>query len=106
FQKGAGLTRHDLRVLLDAPGASAFLRGLYITGGSQHLDNFINIDHAQPHTTSRLYYKGILDGKSRAVFGGTVLVRPGAATTDAYQEDKNLLLSEQAAGDSKPSLAH
>ncbi len=104
FQKGAGLARHDLRVLLDAPGASAYLRGLYITGGSQHLDNFINIDHAKPHTTSRLYYKGILDGKSRAVFGGTVFVRPGALKADAYQEDKNLLLSAGAEVDSKPSL--
>ncbi|HEU4759937.1 MAG TPA: Fe-S cluster assembly protein SufD, partial [Dehalococcoidia bacterium] len=104
FQKGAGLARHDLHVLLDAPGASAYLRGLYVTGGSQHLDNYINIDHAQPHTTSRLYYRGILDGKSRAVFGGTVFVRPGAVKADAYQEDKNLVLSAEAEVDSKPSL--
>ncbi len=104
FQKGAGLAREDFRVLLDAPGSSAYLRGLYITGGSQHLDNSINIDHAKPHTTSRLYYKGILDGRSKAVFGGTVFVRPGAVKADAYQEDKNLVLSAEAEVDSKPSL--
>ena len=104
FQKGAGLAREDFRVLLDAPGSSAYLRGLYITGGRQHLDNSINIDHAKPHTTSRLYYKGILDGRSKAVFGGTVFVRPGAAKADAYQEDKNLVLSAEAEVDSKPSL--
>jgi len=104
YSMGALIGRNDLRVLLDGPGGSARLNGLYVTAGSQHLDNYINIDHAKPHCTSRLYYKGILDGESRAVFGGTVLVRPGAAKTDAYQEDKNLLLSEKAEVDSKPSL--
>ena len=76
----------------------------YVTSGSQHIDNYINIDHAQPHTTSRLYYRGILDDNSRAVFGGMVLVREGAVKADAYQEDKNLLLSDKAEVDSKPSL--
>lgn len=104
FAAGAALGRIDFRVLLDAPGASCSLRGLYVTSGTQHIDNYIYIDHAQPHTTSRLYYKGILDDRSRAVFGGTVLVRPGAIKTDAYQEDKNLLLSAEAEVDSKPSL--
>lgn len=104
FDAGAALARQDLRVLLDAPGSETHLRGLYITTGTQHLDNFINIDHIKPHCTSRLYYKGILDDRSRAVFGGTVFVRPGADKTDAYQQDKNLLLSDQAEVDSKPSL--
>ena len=81
-----------------------FLNGLYLTTGSQHLDNMINIDHAKPHTKSRLLYKGVLDGKSRAVFGGTVLVRKDAQKADARQTDKNLLLSADAEVDSKPSL--
>ena len=75
-----------------------------MTSGSQHQDNNINIEHAKPHTTSRLYYKGILDGKSRAVFGGTVLVRKEAQKTDALQSDKNLVLSPDAEVDSKPAL--
>jgi len=104
FAAGPALGRNDFAVLLDAPGASCFLRGLYVTSGSQHIDNYINIDHAQPHTTSRLYYRGILDDSSRAVFGGMVLVREGAVKADAYQEDKNLLLSDKAEVDSKPSL--
>ncbi|MCH6555925.1 MAG: SufD family Fe-S cluster assembly protein, partial [Chloroflexi bacterium] len=83
---------------------SCTLNGLYLTSGSQHIDNYINIEHAKPHGTSRLFYKGILDGESKAVFGGTVLVRPGADKTDAHQEDKNLLLSEKAEVASKPSL--
>jgi len=104
FSKGAALGRSDLHCLLDGPGASSILSGLYLTTGTQHMDNFINIEHAKPHGTSRLLYKGILDGHSRAVFGGTVLVRKDAQHTDAHQTDKNLLLSEDAEIDTKPSL--
>ncbi len=104
FQRGAALARNDLRVVLAAPGGSCQLHGLYITKGREHIDNYINIDHAAPHTASRLYYKGILDGKSQAIFGGIVLVRPGAVKVDAHQADKNLILSPDAEVDSKPSL--
>lgn len=104
FARGAAIGRNDLRVLFAAPGGSCFLHGLYMTSGRQHIDNYINIDHAEPHTTSRLKYKGILDGRSRAVFGGIVLVRPGAVKADAQQSDKNLILSDEAEVDSKPSL--
>ena len=104
FASGGALARNDFHVLLDAPGSSCFLKGLYTTSGTEHIDNYINIDHAKPQTTSRLYYKGILDGKSRAVFGGTVLVRRDAQKADAQQSDKNLILSKDAEVDSKPSL--
>ena len=104
FSTGPALARNDFSVLMDGPGADCRLRGLYVTAGRQHIDNYLTIDHAQPHCTSRLYYKGILDERSRAVFGGTVFVRPGANKTDAHQEDKNLLLSAEAEVDSKPSL--
>jgi Fe-S cluster assembly protein SufD len=104
FQRGAALARNDLRVTLAAPGGSCQLHGLYVTNGREHIDNYINIDHAAPHTASRLYYKGILDGQSHAIFGGIVLVRPGAVKVDAHQADKNLLLSPEAEVDSKPSL--
>ena len=82
---------------------SGSLNGLYLTTGEQHIDNLINIDHARPNTTSRLFYKGILDGKSKAVFGGEVLVRKDAQKADARQTDKNLLLSREAEVDSKPA---
>ena len=104
FARGAALARNDVAVLLDAPGSACSLNGLYMTSGTQHIDNYITIDHAKPHTTSRLKYKGILDGSSRAVFGGTVLVRQDAQKADAQQTDKNLILSEEAEVDSKPSL--
>jgi len=104
YEAGGGLVRVDLEIELAEQGGSAMVNGLYITSGEQHVDNLINIDHAAPHTTSRLYYKGILDDRSRAVFGGTVFVREGADKTDAHQEDKNLLLSHEAEVDSKPAL--
>ena len=104
FALGTALARNDFAVTLDGPGAYCSLNGLYYTGQGQHIDNLISIDHAQPHCTSRLNYKGILDGNSRAVFGGKVVVRRNAQKSDAQQTDKNLLLSEDAEVDSKPSL--
>ena len=104
FALGTVLARNDFAVTLDGPGAFCSLNGLYYTAQGQHIDNLISIDHAQPHCTSRLNYKGILDGNSRAVFGGEVMVRRNAQKSDAQQTDKNLLLSEEAEVDSKPSL--
>ena len=104
FFKGAALGRYDLSVLLEGQNSACHLGGLYTTSGTQHLDNNINIEHAGPHTMSRLSYKGILDGRSRAVFGGTVVVRKEAQKTDASQSDKNLVLSPYAEVDSKPAL--
>ena len=101
---GARIARNDLNVLMDAPGASCVLRGLYSTSGSQHIDNHIDIDHAKPSCTSDQYFKGILDGRSKAVFSGRVLVRKDAQKTEAHQSDKNLILSEGARINTKPSL--
>ena len=85
FYRGVGLGRHDLQVTIDGSGSICDLAGLYLTTGRQHVDNFINIDHVRPESSSRLLYKGILSGKSKAVFGGTVFVRKGAVKTDAIQ---------------------
>ena len=104
FFKGADIGRYDLEILVDGEGASCDLQGLYFTSNSQHMDNFVNIDHSKPNGTSNLFYKGILDGRSKAVFGGTVLVRQAAQKTDSVQSDKNLLLSPHAEVDSKPAL--
>ena len=104
FATGAALARNDLQVSLDAPGAACSLNGLYLTAGSEHIDNHINIDHVKPHTSSAQYFKGILSGKSRAVFSGRVLIRKDAQKTAAQQSDKNLLLSRGARINTKPSL--
>jgi len=101
---GALLARTDLNTLFAGEGAECTLNGLFVGSGTQHLDNHTRIDHAQPHCSSRELYKGILDGKARGVFHGTILVRPGAQKTDAMQTNKNLLLSREALVDSTPAL--
>jgi len=101
---GAQLSRHDIKVTLDHEGASCSIDGLYIVGNGQHADTHSLIDHRQPHCASQQLYKGILDGKSRAVFNGKVFVREGAQQTDAKQTNRNLLLSNEARVDTKPQL--
>ena len=101
---GAKLSRHNVSVIMDHQGAECWVDGLYLVGGEQHADTHSVIDHKQPHCTSHQLYKGILDGKSRAVFNGKVFVRHGALGTDANQTNKNLLLSNDAHVDTKPQL--
>ena len=101
---GGGLTRNDVSVLLDGEGADCTLNGLYVVSGDQHVDHHTLVDHARPHGTSRQLYKGVLDGRSRGVFDGLVVVRPGAQKTDSRQENRNLILSESALVDTKPTL--
>ena len=101
---GAKLSRHNVSVIMDHEGAECWVDGLYLVGDEQHTDTHSVIDHKQPHCTSHQLYKGILDGKSRAVFNGKVFVRHGAMGTDANQTNKNLLLSNDAHVDTKPQL--
>jgi len=101
---GAALARNDITTQFDAAGCSATLNGLYVAGGRQHIDHHTRIDHAQPDGTSREYYRGVLDGRSRGVFNGKVIVHAGAQHTDAEQLNHNLLLSEGSEIDTKPQL--
>ena len=104
LETGAGLLRNDVHVALDAPGSACYLNGLYMTQRSQFVDNHINVDHIKPHGTSDQYFKGILGGRSRAVYSGRVVVHRGAQKSNAQQKDLNLLLSRGAEVDTKPSL--
>jgi Fe-S cluster assembly protein SufD len=101
---GAQLSRHNIEILLEGEGAECRVDGLYIVGTGQHADTHSLIDHRVPNCASRQNYKGILDGRSRAVFNGRVYVREGARGTDAEQSNKNLLLSREARVDTKPQL--
>jgi Fe-S cluster assembly protein SufD len=101
---GGRLVRNDVDARLDAEGAECALNGLFVVGGAQHVDTHTVVDHAQPRTTSRQLYKGVLDGRARGVFNGRVVVRPGANGTDAHQTNKNLILSDGVEVDSKPQL--
>lgn len=101
---GGALVRNNVRVVLDGEGAGCVLNGLYLIDGKQHVDNFTEIEHAKPRGTSLEIYKGILSGAGRAVFNGKIVVHKDAQKTDARQVNKNLLLSQDAAVNTKPQL--
>ncbi len=101
---GARLSRHDVSVKFETEGGEAFVDGLYMIGAEQHADTHSVIDHKLPNCASHQTYKGIVDGRARAVFNGKVFVRENASGTDAQQSNKNLLLSNDARVDTKPQL--
>jgi Fe-S cluster assembly protein SufD len=101
---GAAWSREEFRVRFAGPGADCQLNGLYLAGDGQLSDVHLDIDHGVPHCSSREYFKGIIDGRGRAVFDGRILVRPGAQQSDAQLSNHNLMLSEQAEIDTKPQL--
>jgi Fe-S cluster assembly protein SufD len=101
---GASVSRVDLNARLLGPGANSDMLGLYFGDAEQHFDHNTSQDHEAPNTFSDLLYKGALDGRSRAVFRGIIRVHEGAQRTDAYQTNRNLLLSEHARADSLPNL--
>ncbi len=101
---GGSLVRNDVHVALQGEGAECTLNGLYLGAGRRHVDNFTEIEHLRPRASSKELYKGILDGASRAVFNGKIVVHKDAQKTDARQTNKNLLLSPQAMGNTNPQL--
>jgi Fe-S cluster assembly protein SufD len=101
---GSALARNEVNVALAGEGANIVLDGLFAGTGKQHLDNRTVIDHIKPHCESHELYKGILDQNARGIFDGRIIVRPDAQKTVSRQENRNLLLSESAVVDSKPTL--
>lgn len=101
---GATTTRVDLNARLLGPGANSDMLGLYFGDEDQHFDHNTSQDHVAPSARSNLLYKGALDGESRAVFRGVIRVAKAAQGTDAYQTNRNLLLSDHARADSLPNL--
>ncbi|MDP4174763.1 MAG: Fe-S cluster assembly protein SufD [Bacteroidota bacterium] len=101
---GGELIRNDISTIFESEGCESNLYGLYLADGKRHIDNHTLIDHAVAHCHSNELYKGILDEKARGVFNGKVLVRKDAQKTQAYQSNKNLLLSRLAKVDTKPQL--
>ena len=101
---GGGLVRNDVNAMLDGEGIDCILNGLYFADGRQVVDNHMRVEHAKPHCASHELYKGVLDGKARAVFNGLIHVHKGAQKTDAKQSNRNLLLSRDAIANSNPQL--
>ncbi len=101
---GSRLTKAWINMELNGPGAHGELLGLYFPGGRQHLDHHTNQLHRAPSATSDLLFKGALKDRARSVYQGYVKVYPGAQKTNAYQANRNLMLSKQARADSIPGL--
>ena len=101
---GASVGRVDLNARLLGPGARSDMLGLYFGDARQHFDFNTSQDHVAPNAHSDLLYKGALDGAARGVFRGIIRVHEGAQGTDAYQTNRNLILSDEATATSLPNL--
>jgi Fe-S cluster assembly protein SufD len=101
---GGRLTRNDIDAVLDEENISCTLNGLFLTHGTQHVDNHTRLLHKKAHCESHELYKGILDDDSTGVFSGKIHVFEDAQKTDAKQSSANLLLSDDAVVDAKPQL--
>lgn len=99
-----GIIRNNTNVLLNAEGCDSKIYGLSFADRNQHIDNYVNIDHAKPNCTSTQLFKGILDEQATGAFNGRILVRPDAQKTYAYQTNNTILMSDEAKMYSKPQL--
>lgn len=101
---GGSVARVELHAALRGPGSRSDMLGLYFAQGDQHFDHSTRQDHEVPHATSDLLYKGALDDGARSIFRGLIKVFPKAQRTDAYQTNRNLILSRNAEATSLPNL--
>ena len=101
---GASLSRAEVESVLEGDGSSSEMLGVYFANGDQHFDHRSIQDHIGSLTSSDLLYKGALRGSSRTIYSGTVIIRQGAHKCNAYQTNRNVLLSEEARADSIPNL--
>jgi Fe-S cluster assembly protein SufD len=101
---GADLSRSEFESVLAEPGASSEMLGLYFADGSQHFDHRTLQDHVAGNGKSDLLYKGALKGSSRSIYSGWVHIRPGATNSNAFQTNRNIVLSEHAKADTIPNL--
>jgi Fe-S cluster assembly protein SufD len=99
-----GIIRNNLNMVLDADHAEAHLYGLYLLKGNTHVDNHTIVDNLKPNCQSNELYKGIMDENATGVFNGKIFVERLAQKTNAYQSNKNVLLSDTATVNTKPQL--
>jgi Fe-S cluster assembly protein SufD len=101
---GGGVVRHDINARLNEPFARTEIKGAYLVSTGQHADVHARVDHVAPDCESEMWFAGVLGGKGRAVFDGVAFVHKDAQRTLAEQQNRNLLLSEDAEIDTKPQL--
>jgi Fe-S cluster assembly protein SufD len=104
FTFSGALVRNNLNTAIAAEFAETHLFGLFVTKGNQLVDNHTLVDHLKPNCQSNELYKGIVGGKSTAVFNGQIFVEKDAQKTNAYQSSKNILISDDATVNAKPEL--
>lgn len=98
------MVRNNLSLNLKGSNSEGNMYGIYLLNGKTHVDNHTNVDHTIPHAESNELYKGILADQSRGVFNGKIFVRQDAQKTNAFQQNNNILLSEDAIVNTKPQL--
>jgi Fe-S cluster assembly protein SufD len=101
---GSANGRVRMETKLAGQGAEARVTGAYASHARQHIDFDTTQEHAAPNTTSDLAFRGVLQGRSTAVWKGNIIVDPGAQKTDAFQDSRNLLISKRAHADAIPGL--
>jgi Fe-S cluster assembly protein SufD len=104
FNLQGKLLRTNLHLIIDGEGIESHMYGLYLLAGSTHADNHTVVDHKKPNSFTNELYKGIMDENSKGVFNGKIFVRPQAQKTNAFQANRNILLSEKASVNTKPQL--
>ncbi len=104
FSFGGELTRNNLNFYHHGEHLESTLKGITILSGTQHVDNYTLVNHAQPNCESHQDYKAILSDKSAGVFNGKIMVEKIAQKTNAYQQNDTILLSEKATINTKPQL--
>ena len=104
FTLSGAWVRNNLNMVLDDEHIESHLNGLYLTNGSQVVDNHTLVDHRKPNCNSNELYKGIIEDRSSATFNGKIFVRKDAQKTNAFQSNKNILLSDDGTINTKPQL--
>jgi len=104
FDLGGGLVRHELHSALAGEGATCGFDGAFVLDRKRHVDNHVSVDHAAPGCSSSQFFRGVLGDRSRGVFNGRALIRPGSDDSVVHQSNANLLLSRLAEIDTKPEL--
>lgn len=104
FTLDGKFVRNNLHLLLDGEGCESHMYGLYLLHGETLADNHTVVDHKKPNSFSNELYKGVLEGNSKGVFNGKIFVRPNAQKTNAFQSNRNILLSDKATINTKPQL--
>jgi Fe-S cluster assembly protein SufD len=104
FTLDGKIIRTNLQLIMDGEGIESHMYGLYLLKGDTLADNHTVADHRKPNSFSNELYKGVMDGSSRGIFNGKIYVRPQAQKTNAFQANRNILLTDKATVNTKPQL--